>query len=150
MRKLLIFVNLCIFIFCIYEFFIKIYKFLNRQYLFPREDYLISYYLESALQFLPFIILYLLNILILSNKIKFRIISIITILMNSIIFIFSILVMSFGISDELNPDMLEKNKTLFSADSHDILMILHLGILLPFFTSFYIYTQNKKNKSLIN
>ena len=133
------------------NFLIKIYKFLYRQYLFPRENYMDgSYYLETALGILPFIIFYLLNILILSNKIKLRIISIITIIMNSILFIISILVMYFGISDELNPNILEKNKTLFSADSHDILMILHLGILLPFFSAFYIYKQNKKNKSLIN
>lgn len=150
MKNILIVVNFCILIFCIYEFFKKIYKFLNRQYLYPPEDYMISYYFESALQFLPFIILYLLNILILSNKIKFRIIYFITILMNSIILLFSILVISIGISEELNPEMLERNKILFSANSHDILIILHLGILLPFFSAYYIYKQNKKNKSLTN
>ena len=151
MKKILIVVNFCILIFCIYEFFKKFYKFLNRQYLFPRENYMDgSYYLETAIELLPFIILYLLNILILSNKIKFKIMYLITILMNSIILLFSILVISFGIYEELNPDMLERNKILFSADSHDILIILHLGILLPSFSAYYIYKQNKKNKSLTN
>ena len=141
MRYIIIFFNICVLGFLSNDFVIESYEVLNN--LTTKPNYIFNdKFLRYIIFICPLLALPILNILIILDVIKIRIIHFVTIFMNVIIFTFFSLVLFVGISDEFNEEMLLKTKMFFSAENHEILLTFLIGIILPFVCIYLIY--NKK------
>ena len=66
--------------------------------------------------------------------------------LNIIMFIFFLLIISLGISDELASDMVEKTRLFFAFGKLDPYLLSVFGILLPFLNMYFLFKSTRKLK----
>ena len=66
--------------------------------------------------------------------------------LNIIMFVFFLLIISLGISDELADDMITKTRLFFAFGKIDPYLLSVFGILLPFLNMYFLFKSTRKSK----